>query len=183
MIKGIRRAACLLIVLAAGCAEVEKRVEAPPPPEPKVVEVPPAEPIVVEKKIESQPLKYLIGRDLKPMPTRPLNVRSKCSHKDAVGTRTRLSLLVKNAEVKTFLAQVSIPKRGTCRFDLRNFKQTATLPQALLAAKDGSDCTVRLWEQGDRVTVAFNSCPQSCDGEAFNYLWPIMVEAKTGRCF
>lgn len=176
-----RLTACLLIGLAVGCAEVEKRPEAPPP-EPKVVEEAPPPP-AVERKMESQPLKYLAGRNLKPMPTRPLNVRSKCSHRDDVGTRTRLSLLVKNAEVKTFTANVDIPKRGACRFNLRDFKQTATLPQALLAAKDGSECTVRLWEQGDRVTVAFNNCPQSCDGEAFSYLWPIMVETKSGRCF
>lgn len=176
-----RLTACLLIGLAAGCAEVERRVDTPPS-EPKIAEeVPP--PPVVEKKPESQLLKYLVGRNLKPMPTRPLNVRSKCSHKDDVGTRTRLNLLVKNAEVKAFAANIDIPKRGTCRFNLRNFKQTATLPQALLAAKDGSECTVRLWEQGDRVTLAFNNCPQSCDGEAFSYLWPIMVETKSGRCF
>lgn len=176
-----RLAICLLFGLVAGCAEVEKRVEAPPPEPPIVVEEAP--PAVVEDKIQSQPLKYLVGRNLKPMPTRPLNVRSKCSHRDDIGTRTNLNLLVKNAEIKTFVANVNIPKHGACRFDLRNFRQTETLPQALLAARDGSDCTVRLWEQGDRVTVAFNNCPRSCDGEAFSYLWPIMVETKSGRCF
>ena len=176
-----RRTACLALGLLAGCAEVEKRVETPQPA-PKAVEKAPPPP-VVEKKSESKPLKYLVGRKLEAIPTRPLNVRSKCSYQDDVGTKTRLSLLVKNAEVKTFVANVNIPKHGACRFNLRNFRQTATMPQALLAAKDGSDCTVRLWEQGDRVTVAFNNCPQSCDGEAFSYLWPIMVETKSGRCF
>lgn len=174
-----RLIACLPLGLAAGCAEVDKRVEAPLPG-PDVVEEAPA---AAEQKVESQPLKHLAGRRLKPMPTRPLNVRSKCSYRDDIGTRTRLSLLVKDAEVKTFTADVNMPKHGACRFDLQHFRQTAALPQVLLAARDGSDCTVRLWEQGDRVTVAFNNCPQSCDGEAFSYLWPIMVEAKTGRCF
>ncbi len=132
--------------------------------------------------MESQPLRHLAGRNLKPMPTRPLNVKSKCAHRDAVGTQTRLNLLVKDAQVKTFSAQIAIPKRGVCRFDLKNFQQTATLPQALLKAKDGSGCSVRLWEQGKEVTIAFNSCPKACEGEAFNYLWPILVDAKTGRC-
>jgi hypothetical protein len=31
--------------------------------------------------------------------------------------------------------------------------------------------------------VAFNSCPDFCDGQAFDYLWPILVETRTGRCF
>lgn len=172
----IRQVAWLAIGLLAGCAEVEKKVEAPPP-EPQHEEAP-----VAEAPIKSQPLKYLVGRNLKPMPTRALNVKSKCSHRDAIGTQTNLNLLVKNAEVKTFAAKVNIPKHGLCRFDLKDFKQTEKLPQALLKAKDGSDCSVRMWEQGSEVTIAFNSCPKACEGEAFSYLWPILVEAKTGRC-
>lgn len=173
----------LLLALAAGflgaCAEVERQPE-PSPPEAVAAPEPVA---AAEQRMESQPLKYLVGRRLSPQPTRPLNVKSKCSHRDAVGTQTNLNLLVRNAEVKTFAAKVSIPKRGTCRFDLKDFNQAEKLPQALLKARDGSDCLVRLWEQGNRVTIAFNSCPRSCDGEAFSYLWPIMVEAKSGRCF
>ena len=166
-----------LAVLAAGCAEKPRQ------PEPEPAPVPASDTMAApEKKMESQPLKYLAGRNLKPMATKPLNVKSKCSHKDAVGTHTKLDLLVKNAEVKTFAAQVNIPHRGICRFDLKNFEQTATLPQALLKAKDGSGCSVRMWEQGKEVTIAFNSCPQSCEGEAFSYLWPILVDAKSGRC-
>lgn len=163
----------LLLLLLGGCAQVEPQKEVIPEP---VVE--PEAP-----KMESQPLKYLKGRTIKPQPTRPLNVRSKCTHKDAVGTRTNLNLLVKNAEVKTFEARVDIPKHGTCRFSLGKFKQVATLPNVLLEATDGSGCTARMWEQGPRVTIAFNNCPASCDGQTFDYLWPIMVEAKSGRCF
>lgn len=167
--------ACLALAALAGCAQVEKTRE----PEPALPDNVAAAP---EQRIESQPLKYLVGRKLKPQPTRPLNVKSKCTHRDAVGTQTRLNLLVKNAEVKAFSAQVSIPHRGSCRFELKNFEQTATLPQALLKAKDGSDCSVRMWEQGKEVTIAFNSCPAACEGEAFSYLWPILVDAKSGRC-
>jgi len=32
------------------------------------------------------------------------------------------------------------------------------------------------------VMLGFSGCPKSCDGDAFSYLWPIMVEAKSGRC-
>lgn len=166
---------CLAVALAAlvtACAEPERRTEEPPPPAP-----------APERTIRSQPLKYLAGRNLKPQPTRPLNVRSRCTHRDAVGTKTRLDLLVKDAEVKTFAAEVSIPKRGVCRFDMKGFVQREKMPQVLLAAKDGSACAIRMWEQGPRVTIAFNTCPAACEGEAFDYLWPIMVETKSGRCF
>ncbi len=167
-------AAVLLLFLGA-CAQV--------PPEQASPEAAPEQPAPREERMESQPLKYLKGRNIKPQPTRPLNVQSRCTHRDAVGTRTSLNLLVKGADVKTFDARVDIPKRGTCRFNLKQFKQVATLPNVLLEAADGSGCTVRMWEQGPRVTIAFNKCPASCEGQAFDYLWPIMVEAKTGRCF
>ena len=175
-----RQWAILLVLFAVGCAEVEKK-----PPEPAVA----AEPVkpevlpTAEPKFKNSTLKYLANRTLKPQPTRPLNVRSKCSHRDAIGTATQLDLLVKEAEVKTFTAQVAIKGYGTCNFNLGDFEQAEKMPQALLKHKREPDCLVRMWEQGDKVTIAFNSCPKSCERDAFSYLWPIMVEAKSGRCF
>ena len=60
--------------------------------------------------------------------------------------------------------------------------QAEKLPQALLRHKTEKDCTVRMWEQGSTVTVAFNNCQKSCDGQAFDYLWPVVVDARSGRC-
>jgi hypothetical protein len=170
----MKRVACLsaLALLAGGCAELQQSAGKPP-----------AEPAPEEVKIESQPLKHLKNRTIKPQPTRPLNVRSRCSHRDAVGTLTKLDLLVKQSEVKAFDARVTMKEHGSCSFRLADFKQVETMPQALLQHRTESSCTARLWEQGARVTIAFNSCPKSCEGDAFSYLWPIMVEAKSGRCF
>jgi hypothetical protein len=168
-----------LLVLLAGCAEVE-RLPAPAPVPEVAVEAPP--PVEETPKFKNSTLKYLAGRNLKPQPTRPLNVKSKCSHRDAIGTQTRLDLLVKEAEVRSFDAQVTMKGYGTCRFNLNEFEQAAKLPQALLRHKQEKDCTVRMWEQGSTVTVAFNSCPKSCEGKAFDYLWPVVVDARSGRC-
>lgn len=166
----------LAVLMLAACASTPPPpVEPPPPPEPA--------PVVEEKpKFKNSTLKHLANRNLVPQPTRPLNVRSRCSHSDAVGTVTRLNLLVKEAEVRTFDAQVSMKGKGTCRFNLKDFGQEAKLPQALLRHKQRPDCTVRMWEQGHNVTIAFNSCPQSCEGKAFDYLWPVVVDARNGRC-
>ncbi len=165
------RAVWLLIFLfVAGCAETGKAPESGPATAPG------------EQKIESQPLKYLKNRNIKPQPTRPLTVRAKCAGKDGIGNLTHLDLQVKDAEVKSFAAQVSIKEHGTCRFDLQDFEQTEKMPQPLLMHKRESGCSVRMWEQGPKVMIAFNSCQKSCAGDAFSYLWPIMVEAKSGRC-
>lgn len=165
--------------LAAGCAQAPR-----PPVTPEAVEIAPETPSTVNSpKFSNATLKYLANRKLKPQPTRPLNVKSRCSHRDAIGTQTRLDLLVKDAVVKTFDAQVSMKGYGSCSFKLNEFEQIEQLPQALLRHKTQEGCLVRMWEEGPKVTVAFNSCPSSCQGQAFDYLWPIVIEAKSGRCY
>ena len=160
------RAAWLLTsLLMVGCAEMGKQPESAPATVPG------------EQKIESQPLKYLKNRNIKPQPTRPLNVGAKCSTRDAVGTVRRLDLLVKEASVQTFDTQVTMKEHGTCRFNLREFEQVEKMPH-----RQEAGCTIRMWEQGSKVTIAFNNCPKSCDGDAFSYLWPLIVEDKSGRC-
>ena len=51
-----------------------------------------------------------------------------------------------------------------------------------LTSRNGNTCAVRMWEQGTRYTVAFNECSARCEGNAFEYLWPILIDGKTGRC-
>ncbi len=174
----MRRLAALLAALMLAACGTQ-----PPAPEPVAEVLPEAVPAKEEKPaLTSSTLKYLAKRKLQPQPTRPLNVRSRCSNKDEVGTQTRLDLLVRNAEVKTFAAQVTMKEHGSCRFDLKDFEQVEKLPQPLLRHKLAGDCTVRMWEQGRNVTIAFNSCPSACEGKAFDYLWPVVVDARNGRC-
>ena len=131
--------------------------------------------------IKSQPLKHLIGRKLKPIPDKALGIRTRCTFRDVAGGRGKLDLHVTKAEVKRFVAEVDIPKHGLCRFDLTNFRQSATLPIVVLDAT-ASACVVRMWEQDKGVTVAFNGCQSHCAGDAFSYLWPILVNTRNGRC-
>ncbi|WP_234082635.1 hypothetical protein [Azonexus sp. R2A61] len=173
-----RRWLALAVIGLAACAETPKAPDAPSATAP--TEAPTAK--EETPKFKNSTLKYLANRNLKPQPTRPLNVKSRCSSRDAVGTATRLNLLVKEAEVKTFDAQINIKGHGACHFNLADFTQEAKLPQAFLRHKQMHDCTVRMWEQGKEVTIAFNSCQKSCEGQAFDYLWPVIVDAKTGRC-
>ena len=167
-------AAWLAAAALAGCATPE------PPP---VATAPPEEPVApaAKPRIESQPLKHLAHRKLEPIPDRPLNVRTKCSFRDPTGYRGRLDLQVEDADVRRFHAEVDIPQRGACRFDLKDFQQAEKSPVALTQAGEG-ECQVRVWEQPGRVTVAFRDCRAQCSGESFDYLWPILVDARTGKC-
>ena len=116
-----------------------------------------------------------------PIPTRALNVAADCSFKDPTGYRGVMKLKVASADVKAFEARVDVPNKGVCRFDLKDFRQTATLPNVALKA-NGSSCVVHMWEQGSRVTVAFNNCQKMCSGDAYTYLWPILANARNGSC-
>lgn len=172
--------AATLILFAGACATPEPVPEPPAPaPAPVAVKKPKAE------RIESQPLKHLLNRNLKPMPVQALNVKTKCAFRDAVGTRGKMDLQVKNAEVQRFTAEVNIPKQGICRFDMKNFQQTASLP-AVLLTDAASACSVRMWEQElgreKSVAVAFSGCQTQCTGDSFSYLWPILVDTRNGRC-
>lgn len=171
-------AATLVLIGGVACSPQATR------PPPVLVDMTPETSSTVGEApaMKSSTLKYLAKRHLQPQPTRPLSVRSRCSQRDAVGTETQLDLQVEAAEIKVFDAAIRIKGQGWCRFRLADFEQVARLPQSLLRHRQQADCTVRLWEQGREVTIAFNSCRQSCEGEAFDYLWPVLVDAKTGRC-
>jgi len=172
--------AALVLLLGACTTPAPKPVPAPAPP-PVVIEAPAASPAPPAAVIKSQPLKYLLGRNLKPMPDKALDMHAKCNFRDVAGGHGSMDLLVTKAEVKRFVAEVNIPKQGLCRFELKNFQQTARLPIVVLTDAT-SDCVVRMWEQEKGVTVAFNRCQAQCAGDAFSYLWPILVDTRTGRC-
>lgn len=169
--------AMLTLAVLAGCATPE------PPPAP-VIAAPqpaPAPPPAATPTARNDKLKHLANRKLQPIPARPLNAKARCNFRDADGYRGRLHLDVKEASVKRFEASVDVPKRGSCRFRLADFRQIDTLPNVVLAAR-GGDCKVSLWEQGEQVTVAFRGCRAECSGDSVDYLWPILVDNRKGLC-
>ncbi|MCB1892762.1 MAG: hypothetical protein KIT42_07220 [Rhodocyclaceae bacterium] len=164
-----RKLALLLPVLVLGaCATPDKT---PPPaaetPLPAPVETTPP---VVAKTARPGPI-----------PVRPLNVKTECKFRDETGYNGALKLDVAGAQVHAFEAKVNIPKRGACRFDLKDFHQTRELPAIELSQTRGK-CIVRVWEQGERVTVAFQQCEQMCSGSSYPYLWPILNDRRDGSC-
>lgn len=168
-------ASAAVAVLLAACS-----TPAPPPAEPAPVEAPP--PAAAKRpRLESVPLKHLANRKLAPIPSRPLNVNAHCAFKDPTGYRGQLRLSVKKADVRRFDAEINVPRKGSCRFSLKGFRQTHSSPIVALN-NDRDACTVRMWEQGEQVTVAFRDCQARCSGESFDYIWPILVDTRTGRC-
>jgi hypothetical protein len=116
-----------------------------------------------------------------PIPLRPLNVTTDCNYRDEAGISGTLRLDVAAARVRAFEARVNIPQHGSCRFDLRDFRQTKEMPAIELSQPNGS-CIVRMWEQGTRVTVAFQQCERMCSGSAYDQLLPMIYDRRDGSC-
>ncbi len=118
---------------------------------------------------------------LKPMPVRPLNVRSDCRFTDETGYSASAVLDISDAEVHAFSARVDVPRHGGCRFDLADFTQVRRLPHVELRDRHGG-CTVSMWEQGEQVTIAFSGCARRCTHDTFDHVWPILLERAENAC-
>lgn len=116
-----------------------------------------------------------------PIPVRPLTVKADCSYRDETGGSGLLRLDVAAARVRAFEAKANFPQHGSCHFELKDFRQTREMPAIELSQPNGS-CIVRMWEQGTRVTVAFQQCEKMCSGNAHSYLWPILNDRNKGSC-
>lgn len=174
-----RPSAWLAAAALAGCATPEPPVAGRSPDGP-VPETRPAPQAAAKRPPAGRPSRLLDGRVVQAQPNRPLNVATRCEFKDETGYGGSLDLHVAESQVQRFEARVDIPNRGTCRFDLKEFRQAGTAPVAL--RKDRSACAVRLWEQEGRVTVSFLDCRSQCSNGSADYLWPILVDAGTGQC-
>ncbi len=116
-----------------------------------------------------------------PIPLRPLTVKADCSYRDEAGGSGLLRLDVEAARVRAFEAQANFPQHGSCRFQLKDFRQVREMPTVDLAQIGGS-CVVRLWEQGSRVTVAFQQCEKLCTGSAWDQLLPMIYDRRDASC-
>lgn len=160
-------AACLL---AAGCAGLEKPASSGSQAGPVVAESQPT----AGRERRTQPRRG-------PLPIRALNLRSDCAFNDETGYNGAMKLRVASGLVQEFEAKVNHPKHGSCRFALDEFRQVKDLPIVELKS-ERSRCTVRMWQQGRQVAVAFSACNSNCTGAAVNYLWPILADAYNGSC-
>lgn len=168
-----------VVLLLAGCATKEPAVETKPEPAPPPAPAPAPEAAKLPAPTETY--SKLAGRRIKPIIVKPITVKADCSYRDPTGYGGKLDLQVEDSHVQALQAEIRVPKRGKCTFAFKDFHQTANEPSVTLSSHRGT-CTVRVWEQEGKITVAFNKCKDRCQGDSFDYVWPILVDAKTGKC-
>ncbi len=134
--------------------------------------VPPPVPVARKPRAEP-PAPFAVGA---------LSVRSECTSRDQSGYTESIKLAVEQGRVDLLEAKIEIPRRGSCGFRLADFRQTRTKPHVELQSIAGTKCTVRMWRQGERFTVSFSECQEKCTSGAFDYVWPMELNAADGSC-
>jgi hypothetical protein len=167
--------------IAAGFRKLRGLEPAPPTPAPPEASDPQTSASV---QPDATPEQSAPAKEAKPdaLAAGAINVRAACSARDETGYKEDIAIEVADGEVKVLSARVDVPRRGFCRFDLSDFRQTRRLPHVELAASSGSRCVMFLWEQEGKVTVAANECAEKCTRGTFDYVWPLRVDAATGSC-
>ncbi len=174
-----RAASAALAVLAlGGCASVPPPVGAPAEPGPAArgtVPTPAPAPA-------AQPSRGAGGGAAMVGAPARLNLTSACTARDEAGYTESIRLQVAEGMVRELQARIEVPRRGTCSFQLADFRQTREAPHVELMSRTGGACTVRMWEQQGRLTVAFSDCHDKCSRGAFEHIWPIQLRAADGAC-
>lgn len=115
-----------------------------------------------------------------PAITGGMTFKGNCTGRDETGYAENAQLTITNGQVSQMEVKIDVPKRGACRYQLAAFKQTKSSPFVELIAKSNSYCAVRVWQQGDRVTLAATDCADKCPAGTFDYAWPVAFQTSGG---
>ena len=170
-------AALSIALLTGACGERKKAGVIPESAEPvRGAEPAPAAPA-------RPPLSDPTSGKAAPIPDRALNIQADCTTGNELGYAEAIKLSVANGLVSQLEARITVPKRGSCLFQLADFRQTRSAPHVELAARSGSKCTTRMWYQQNRFTVVFSDCPEMCAPRGtVDYIWPVELRLSDGAC-
>ena len=117
-----------------------------------------------------------------PIADRPIDLDGRCEQTDEAGFREDATLRVADNVVQTLSWNLWVGKRGSCRFDQAEFRQTRRSPHIEMVARDGSGCRLLVWQDGRRVTLAHNGCERRCTPGVYEQAWPVMFDPRSGSC-
>lgn len=163
--KTAHLAACLMaMLLCAACEQlpIARRAPAPLPP-------------VSERPVAAQP---------RPTPIAPheIDLAGVCRRTEDDGFREDAQVKVSHNAVEALKWKLWVSKRGMCHFDLEEFRQVRQTPHIELHAIDGSQCTLMVWQDPRRITLAHAHCENHCTPGIYEEAWPVLFDPKSGAC-
>jgi hypothetical protein len=105
-----------------------------------------------------------------------------CQQREDDGFEERAALRVVRHQVQALTWQTVVGRRGSCTFDLAEFRQTRSRPHLELLASDGTGCRLLVYQDARRVTLAHSNCSQRCTPGIYEQAWPVMFDPASGRC-
>ncbi|RPH64267.1 MAG: hypothetical protein EHM83_08525 [Burkholderiales bacterium] len=117
-----------------------------------------------------------------PIADRPIDLDGLCMQTEEDGFRENARLHVRDNQVLALSWQMQIGRRGSCNFELGEFRQTQRRPHIELVARDGSGCKLMVWQEPRRITLAHAGCARRCTAGVYEQAWPVMFDPATGRC-
>lgn len=117
-----------------------------------------------------------------PIPDRSIDLAAQCAQTEEDGYREQATLRVRDNTVEALAWELWVGRRGACRFDLGDFRQTRRRPHIELQARDGSRCRLLVWQDPRQVTLAHADCASRCTPGIYDEAWPVGFDSATGRC-
>ncbi len=117
-----------------------------------------------------------------PIAYRAINLDGRCAQTEEDGFRENATLKVADNTVQSLQWQLSVGKRGSCRFSGNDFRQVQSRPHIELRARDGGGCKLMIWRDDRRITLAHAGCESRCTGDIYDEAWPVMFDPASGAC-
>lgn len=117
-----------------------------------------------------------------PIAERPISLDGRCEQRESDGFREQARLNIQANQVQALSWQLWVGSRGSCRFELAEFRQTRERPHIELSARDGSGCRLMIWRDDRRVTLGHAGCASRCSGNIIEEAWPVMFDPSSGAC-
>lgn len=117
-----------------------------------------------------------------PIPAHEIDMNGTCKCTEEDGFREDALVRVSHNAVQQLSWKLWVSRRGSCHFDLSEFKQVQQTPHIELHAVDGSGCTLMVWQDPRRITLAHAHCEKHCTPGIYDEAWPVLFDPKSGAC-
>ena len=117
-----------------------------------------------------------------PIPDRVISMNGNCTQTEEDGFREKARLRVADNRVEALDWQLWVGRKGSCRFQLSEFRQTRLRPHIELADRSGSACRLMVYQSPQRITLSHAQCERHCTGGVYDNAWPVMFDPDSGSC-
>lgn len=122
------------------------------------------------------------ARTAPPIPVKEIDLAGACRRTEEDGYREDATVKVTRNTVQALDWKLWISRRGTCEFHLAQFRQVKQTPHIELAATDGSECRLMVWQDPRRITIATENCEARCTNGVYSKAYPVLFDPSSGDC-